>query len=170
MSQCSADTLRRAHAIHTIAAVQIEYSPFFLDSESNGLFDTAMELGIAFIAYGPLGRGFGTNTFESPNSIPAGDLRLFHPRFMAQNWDTNMKLVEELEKHANRKGCTLPQLILAWEMAQPGTVVPIPGATTIDQFSEDLMAFSVFIDPAESTAIREMIEATAQVGGIYPHA
>lgn len=170
MSQCSADTLRRAHAIHPIAAVQIEYSPFFLDSESNGLFDTAMELGIAFIAYGPLGRGFGTNTFASPSSIPAGDIRLTHPRFKAQNWDTNMKLVQELKQHANGKGCTLPQLILAWEMAQPGNVIPIPGATTANQLSEDLGAFNVTIDDAESIEIRKIIEATAQVGGIYPHA
>lgn len=170
MSQCSADTLSRAHAIHPIAAVQIEYNPFFLDSESNGLFDAAMELGIAFIAYGPLGRGFGTTTFSSPSSIPAGDIRLTHPRFMAQNWDTNVKLVQELEKHANHKGCTLPQLILAWEMAQPGNVIPIPGATTIDQLTEDLKAFSVSINHAESTEIRKSIEGAAQVGGIYPHA
>ena len=170
MSQCSADSLRRAHAVHPIAAVQIEYSPFFLDSESNGLFDTAMELGIAFIAYGPLGRGFGTNVFSSPSSIPAGDIRLTHPRFMAGNWDTNMDLVHELEQYANRKGCTLPQLILAWEMAQPGNVIPIPGATTTDQLSEDLKAFSITIDDVESLGIRKMIEAKAQVGGIYPHA
>ena len=111
MSQCSADTLRRAHAVHPIAAVQIEYSPFFLDSESNGLFDTAMELGIAFIAYRPLGRGFGTTTFRSPSSIPAGDIRLTHPRFMAENWETNMELVHKLKRHADGKGCTLPQLI-----------------------------------------------------------
>lgn len=170
MSQCSADTLRRAHAVHPIAAVQIEYSPFFLDSESNGLFDTAMELGIAFIAYGPLGRGFGTTTFNSPDSIPAGDIRLTHPRFMAQNWDTNVKLVRDLKQHADGKGCTLPQLILAWEMAQPGIVIPIPGATTADQLSDDLNAFSVTIDDAENVKIRKMIEKTAQVGGIYPHA
>lgn len=170
MSQCSADTLRRAQAVHPIAAVQIEYSPFFLDSESNGLFDAATELGIAFVAYGPLGRGFGTDKFNSPSSIPSGDIRLTHPRFMPQNWDTNMNLVRGLREHADSKGCTLPQLILAWEMAQPGNVIPIPGAATADQLLENLKAFSVTIDTAESNKIRKMIEATGQVGGIYPHA
>lgn len=81
-----------------------------------------------------------------------------------------MKLVQELKQLANGKGCTLPQLILAWEMAQPGNVIPIPGATTANQLSEDLRAFNVTIDDAESIEIRKLIEATAQVGGIYPHA
>lgn len=113
MSQCSADSLRRAHAVSPITAIQIEYSPFFLDSESNGLFDAALELSIALIPYGPLGRGFGTASFSSPSKLPAGDIRLTHPRFATKNWDTNKKLVEKLQAYANAKGCSLPQLILA---------------------------------------------------------
>lgn len=170
MSQCSADSLRRAHAVHPIAAVQIEYSPFFLDSEQNGLYDAATELGIAFIPYAPLGRGFGTPAFDTPNSLSSGDIRLTHPRFMAENWDVNKKLVRKLEQHAKSKGCTLPQLILAWEMMQLGNVIPIPGANNVDQLHENLKAFEVTIDDAESMEIRKLIVATPQVGGIYPHA
>lgn len=170
MSQCSADSLRRAHAVHPITAVQIEYSPFFLDSERNGLFDAALELGITLIPYSPLGRGFGTGKFDTADDVTDNDIRSTHPRFTANNWASNSKLVKKLKAYANRKGCTLPQLILAWEMAQGRNIVPIPGATTVSQLHEDLGAFDITIGNAENAEIRQLIEQAPQVGGIYPHA
>lgn len=169
MSQCSADTLRRAHTVHPIAAVQIEYNPFFLDSESNGLISAAQELGIAVIPYAPLGRGFGTGAFQSPTDINSNDVRTVSPRFAAKNWPQNVKLVHDLAAYAEKKNVSLPQLILAWEMAQPGTVIPIPGATSTAQLYDDLGALRIEISAEDDAAVRSLISQAPQVGGIYPN-
>ena len=168
ISQCSAETLRRAHAVHPIAAVQIEYSPFFLDSERNGLFDVAAELGIAFISYRPLGRGFGTRTFCTSQEVPVGDPSLNHPQFMLPNIETNAKLTRSPEEFARRKDCTLIQLILAWEMAQAETAILIPSAINTDQLRENLGALNINVDYAEKIQVRDLIAAVPQVGSIYP--
>lgn len=120
LSECSARTLRRAHAVHPIAAAQMEFSPFALEieCEQTDFLRTARELGVKIIAYSPIGRGFLTNTIKSRADFDAGDNRLNHPRFSDDHFEDNLKLVRILADIAERKGCTAGQLSLAWVMAQ----------------------------------------------------
>lgn len=120
LSECSARTLRRAHAVHPIAAAQMEFSPFALEieSEQTNFLKTARELGVKIIAYSPLGRGFLTNTIKSRADFDEGDNRLNHPRFSDEHFGENLKLVQTLADIAEKKGCTPGQLAIAWVMAQ----------------------------------------------------
>lgn len=120
LSECSARTLRRAHAVHPIAAAQMEYSPFALEieSEQTEFLKTARELGVKIVAYSPLGRGFLTHTIKSRDDIEPGDNRASHPRFSEEHFPENLKLVETLSAIAAKKGCTPGQLALAWVLAQ----------------------------------------------------
>ncbi len=120
LSECSADTLRRAHAVHPIAAAQMEYSPFALEIESSQteFLRTARELGVKIIAYSPLGRGFLTNTIKSREDFDEGDNRLNHPRFSEEHFGENLKLVQILADIAVKKNCTPSQLSIAWVLAQ----------------------------------------------------
>ncbi|KAF7558169.1 hypothetical protein G7Z17_g106 [Cylindrodendrum hubeiense] len=120
LSECSAQTLRRAHAIHPIAAAQMEFSPFALDIESDqtNFLASARELGVKIVAYSPLGRGFLTGSIKSRDDFDKKDNRLNHPRFAAENFDENLKLVEILESLAKEKNTTISQLTLAWVLAQ----------------------------------------------------
>lgn len=120
LSECSARTLRRAHAVHPIAAAQMEFSPFALEieSEQTKFLKTARELGVKIIAYSPLGRGFLTNTIKSRADFDEGDNRLNHPRFSDEHFEENLKLVQTLADIAKAKGCTPGQLSIAWVMAQ----------------------------------------------------
>lgn len=120
LSECSAQTLRRAHAVHPIAAAQMEYSPFALEieSEQTEFLKTARELGVKIVAYSPLGRGFLTHTIKSRDDIEANDSRASHPRFSKEHFPENLKLVETLSAIAKQKGSTPGQLVLAWVLAQ----------------------------------------------------
>lgn len=120
LSECSAATLRRAHAVHPIAAAQMEFSPFALEIESaqTDFLRTARELGVKIIAYSPLGRGFLTNTIKSRDDFDEGDNRLNHPRFSEEHFGDNLKLVQILADIAEKKGCTAGQLSIAWVLAQ----------------------------------------------------
>lgn len=120
LSECSARTLRRAHAVHPIAAAQMEFSPFALEieSEQTKFLDTARELGVKIVAYSPLGRGFLTNSIKSRADFDEGDNRLNHPRFSDEHFSENLKLVQALADIAEKKGCTPGQLSIAWVMAQ----------------------------------------------------
>lgn len=124
----SSDTLRRAHRVHPIAAVQLEYSPFALDIERDdiGLLRTCRELGVAVIAYSPLGRGFLTGQLKSPDDFDDTDFRKHAPKYSKENWPNNMQLVDLLRNMAEKKGCTPGQLSLAWIMAQGEDIIPIP--------------------------------------------
>jgi len=128
LSEVSAPTLRRASAIHPISAVQLEYSPFALDIESpsTAILSTCRELGIAVVAYSPLGRGFLTGQIKSPADFEDGDFRKYAPRYSEENFPKNMELVERLKGLAGRKGCTSGQLSLSWLLSQGGDVIPIP--------------------------------------------
>lgn len=128
LSEVSAETLRRAHKIHPIAAVQMEYSPFALDIERADvdLLRTCRELGVAVVAYSPLGRGFLTGQLKSPDDFDDTDFRKNAPRYSKENWSNNMKLVELLKSMAAQKGCTPGQLSLAWIMDQGNDIIPIP--------------------------------------------
>jgi aryl-alcohol dehydrogenase-like predicted oxidoreductase len=170
LSECSSDTLRRAHAVHPIAAVQVEYSPFSMDIEDPqvDLLKTARELGVATVAYSPLGRGFLTGQLRSPKDFEEGDFRRFAPRFSEENFPKNLKLVEHLEELAKKKGCTVGQLTLAWLMAQGEDIIPIPGTKKIKYLEENLGALDVKISAEENKDIRQAIEKVEVSGGRYP--
>lgn len=120
LSECSAATLRRACAVHPIAAAQMEFSPFALEieSEQTDFLKTARELGVKIVAYSPLGRGFLTGTIKSRDDLDPSDNRINHPRFSEENFASNLKLVQLLSDMAAKKGCTPGQLSLAWVLAQ----------------------------------------------------
>jgi len=120
LSECSADSLRRAHKVHPITAVQIEYSPWALDIESEqiGLLKACRELGVAVVSYSPIGRGMLSGQIRSPDDLEEGDFRTFAPRFSKENFPKNLKLVDQITQIANKKGCTAAQLTLAWLLAQ----------------------------------------------------
>ena len=128
LSEVTAATVRRAHKVHPIAAIQVEYSPFSLDIEHPDidLLNTCRELGIAIVAYSPLGRGFLTGQLKSPDDFEDGDFRKHAPRYSKENFPKNLELVKSLETRAKAKGCTSGQLSLAWLLAQGHDIIPIP--------------------------------------------
>lgn len=170
LSEVSSATLRRAVKVHPIAAVQIEYSPYAMDIESPeiGLLKTCRELGVATVAYSPLGRGMLTGAYKSPDDFGEGDFRKFAPRFSAENFPKNIRLAEQLGAVARRKGCTPGQLCLAWLMAQGDDVVPIPGTKKVHYLKENLGALDVKLSKEEEAEIRKMVEGAEVVGGRYP--
>lgn len=129
LSEISAQTLRRAHAIHPITAIQVEYSPFSMDIEQPniGLLETARELGVAIVAYSPLGRGMLTGQYRSPHDFGEDDLRKHMPRFSDENFSKNLELVAKIESIASTKSCTPGQLTLAWLLVQGEDIFPLPG-------------------------------------------
>jgi aryl-alcohol dehydrogenase-like predicted oxidoreductase len=143
VSETSAETLRRAHATFPITAIQSEYSLFERDAEHNGVLDTASELGIGFVPFSPLGRGFLTGTVTRKDDLPEGDARRNLPRFSDKAIDANLHVVEALKVIADEKGVTTAQLALAWLM-QAGTV-PIPGTTKASRVEENVAAADVVL-------------------------
>ena len=127
LSEAGADTIRRAHAVHPIAALQSEYSLWTRDPEQNGVLETCRELGIGFVAYAPLGRGFLAGRFDSPDDLDEGDFRRSHPRFSGDNLEHNRELAATVKQLAAAKDVTPAQLALAWVLSRGDDVVPIPG-------------------------------------------
>jgi aryl-alcohol dehydrogenase-like predicted oxidoreductase len=170
LSEISSDTLRRACKVHHIDAVQIEYSPFAIDIETPqiNLMKTCRELGVAIVAYSPLGRGMLTGTYKSPAGFEEGDFRKFAPRFSEENFPKNLKLVENLKSIADKKGCTPGQLTLAWLLAQGDDVFPIPGTKKIKYLEENLGALNVKLSAEEEKEIRGHIEGAEVHGLRYP--
>jgi len=142
LSEAAPATIRRAHAVHPIAALQTEYSLWTRDPE-DGILETCRELGIGFVAYSPLGRGFLTARFKTHEDIPEDDWRRFHPRFEGENFQRNQHLAEAVEQIAKEIGCTPAQLALAWVLAQGEDIVPIPGTKHIRYLEENLGALKV---------------------------
>lgn len=128
LSEVSSETLRRAYAVHPITAVQIEYSPFAMNIERPeiALLKTCRELGVAIVAYSPLGRGFLTGAYQSPADFEEGDFRKYGPRYSEENFPKNLVLVNHLQELAKKKGCSSGQLSLAWLLAQGNDIFPIP--------------------------------------------
>src|SRR6185437_12096764 len=139
LSECSSDTLRRAYAVHPVACVQIEYSPFSLDIERDeiGLLKTCRELGVAIVCYAPLGRGMLTGQYKSPDDFAENDFRRIVPRFSKENFSKNLELVNQITTLAKKKGCTPGQLTLAWTLAQGDDFIPIPGTSKIKNLEEN---------------------------------
>lgn len=171
LSECSAKTLRRACAVHPIAAAQMEFSPFALEieSEQTEFLKTARELGVKIVAYSPLGRGFLTNTIKSRDDLDQTDTRWNHPRFSEDHFDGNLKLVKSLSDIASKQGCTAGQLSLAWVLAQGEDFIPIPGTKRVKYLEENVKAVEVSLSKEEEAEIRKAIESVGgSKGDRYP--
>ena len=166
LSEAAPDTIRRAHAVHPITAVQTEYSLWSRDPEGEVL-PTCRELGIGFVAYSPLGRGFLTGQFKRPEDLPVGDVRRDHPRFRGENFARNLQLVEEIGRMATQKGCTPAQLALAWVLAQGKDIVPIPGTKRRTYLDQNLGALDVTLSDDELTRIDQILPAGSASGTRY---
>jgi aryl-alcohol dehydrogenase-like predicted oxidoreductase len=142
LSEAAPQTIRKAHATHPITAVQTELSLWSRDAEADVL-PTVRELGIGYVAYSPLGRGFLTGQITKPEDFPDDDFRRFHPRFTGENFEKNIALVREVEAMAREKGCTTAQLALAWVLAQGDDIVPIPGTKRVRYLDENIGALDV---------------------------
>jgi aryl-alcohol dehydrogenase-like predicted oxidoreductase len=169
LSEASPKTVRRAHAVHPIAAVQNEFSLLYRN-EAEETLRTTRELKIAFVAYSPLGRGLLTGVVEDPNTMADSDARRRHPRFAAENIAANLALVERVKAIAARKHCTPGQLVLAWLLAQGDDVVPIPGTKRTARLEENIGALSVRLSATDLTAIEQAVPAGAVAGLRYPEA
>ncbi|APA12133.1 hypothetical protein SS1G_10900 [Sclerotinia sclerotiorum 1980 UF-70] len=168
LSEVSAKTIRRAEKVHHIDAVQIEYSPFALDIEQNDVLNTCRQLGIAIVAYSPLGRGFLTGQYKSPADFEPTDFRRMAPRFSAENFPKNLVLVNDLAKIASEKGVSTGQLTLAWLAAQGDDVISIPGTKKIKYLDENVGALHVQLSRQEEREIRTAIEKVVVSGTRYP--
>jgi aryl-alcohol dehydrogenase-like predicted oxidoreductase len=142
LSEAAPETIRRAHAVHPITALQTEYSLWTRDVEAE-ILPTCRELGIGFVPYSPLGRGFLANRFSSPDEISEGDFRRNNPRFQSENWERNQRIVAKVEEIAEQKGITAAQLALAWALAQGDDVVPIPGTKRRTYLEENAKAAEI---------------------------
>ncbi len=165
LSEAAPDRIRRAHAVHPIAAVQTEYSLLYRE-EAEATRAVTRELGISFVAYAPLGRGFLTGAIQTFGDIDGR--RAAHPRFQQQNFDQNRALVAKIEGFAKAKGCTPSQLTLAWLLAQGQDVVAIPGTRYRARFDENLAALNVSLTPAELAGISAAVPTGAAAGTRYP--
>jgi aryl-alcohol dehydrogenase-like predicted oxidoreductase len=167
LSEASAATLRRAAKVHPIAALQTEYSLWTRDPEGE-ILATCRELGIGFVAYSPLGRGFLTGQFRKFEDLPADDYRRHSPRFQGENFQKNLDLVRRVEEIAREKKCTASQLALAWVMAQGPDIIPIPGTKRRKYLEENVAAVSVQLTKDGLRRMGEVFPHEAAAGARYP--
>ena len=166
MSEAAPATIRRAAKVHPITALQTEYSLWTRDPEAE-ILATCRELGIGFVPYSPLGRGFLTGRFKTPDDIPADDWRHKHPRFMGENFERNLKLADAVKQIATEVGCTPAQLALAWVLAQGEDVVPIPGTRHMKNLEDNLGALQVQLGGEHLKRLDEMSPAGVTAGDRY---
>jgi len=167
LSEASADTIRRAHAMHPITALQTEYSLWEREPETK-VFPVLAELGIGFVPYSPLGRGFLTGQLRSEDDFAPDDFRRHSPRFQGENFTRNLELVDRVTELATAKGCTPAQLALAWLLAQGEHIVPIPGTKKRDRLQENLGAVDVELTAEDLARLEELAPAGVAAGGRYP--
>ncbi len=167
LSEAGPQTLRRAAKVHKITALQTEYSLWTRDPEREVLA-TCRELGIGFVAYSPLGRGFLTGQFKRFDDLPADDYRRFSPRFQGDNFQKNLDLVNRVEQIAAEKVCTPSQLALAWVLAQGEDIVPIPGTKRRKYLEDNVGAVNVRLTPEDIRRIEEVFPSGAAAGERYP--
>jgi aryl-alcohol dehydrogenase-like predicted oxidoreductase len=167
LSEASAATLRRAAKVHPIAALQTEYSLWTRDPEGE-ILATCRELGIGFVAYSPLGRGFLTGQFKKFEDLPEDDYRRHSPRFQGENFQKNLDLVRQVEEIAREKKCTASQLALAWVMAQGDDIIPIPGTKRRKYLEENVAAVSVQLTKEDLRRVDEVFPQEAAAGARYP--
>ncbi|XP_015962474.1 probable aldo-keto reductase 2 isoform X1 [Arachis duranensis] len=166
LSEASASTIRRAHAVHPISAVQLEWSLWSRDVEEE-VIPTCRELGIGIVAYSPLGRGFLSSGTKILENLSEGDFRQNLPRFQAENLEKNKTIFERVNEMAVKKGCTPSQLALAWVHHQGNDVCPIPGTTKVDNFNQNIAALSVKLAPQEMAELESFAAADAVKGDRY---
>ncbi|MEY2525473.1 MAG: hypothetical protein QOE73_244 [Verrucomicrobiota bacterium] len=169
LSEASAETIRRAHAVHPITALQSEYSLWTRDPEEEVLA-VCRELGIGFVPYSPLGRGFLTGKIQKPEDLPDNDYRKTTPRFQAENFQRNLDLVKRVEEIAHEKRCTPAQLALAWVLAQGENIVPIPGTKRRKYLQENVGSLDVDLTREDLRRIDEVAPKDAFAGSRYPEA
>jgi aryl-alcohol dehydrogenase-like predicted oxidoreductase len=169
LSEASAESIRRAHAIHPITALQSEYSLWTRDPESE-ILPTCRELGIGFVPYSPLGRGFLTGKIQKPEDLPEDDYRRSTPRFQGENFQRNLDIVQRVEEIAREKHCTPAQLALAWVLAQGNHIVPIPGTKRRKYLQENIGALAVDLTSKDLERIDEVAPKDAFAGSRYPEA
>jgi len=166
LSEPSTETIRRAHRVHAITAVQSEYSLWSRDPE-DGVLNTLSELGIGFVPYSPLGRGFLTGRFRSIEDLEANDYRRFSPRFQGSNFAKNLETVAKVEQIAKEKHCTSAQLALAWLLAQGPHIVPIPGTTHARRLKENIDAADIMLSAGELARIAAVAPSGVAAGARY---
>lgn len=169
LSEASSETLRRAQAVHPIAALQTEYSLWSRDPEDD-LLATCRELGIGFVAYSPLGRGFLTGQIKSFDDLAEDDYRRISPRFQGENFGKNLDLVRRIEEIAKEKDCSPAQLALAWVLAQGADIIPIPGTKRRTYLEENAAAFDIALSEDDLRRIDEVAPKGAAAGTRYPQA
>jgi len=168
LSEASVATLERAHKVHPISALQSEYSLWSRDQEDNGCLAACRRLGVAFVPYSPLGRGFLTGALKSPDDFAADDYRRFSPRFQGENFARNLLLVQQVQALAAEKGVTAGQLALAWVLAQGDYLIPIPGTKQRKYLEENVAALQVRLSADELQALESVFAANATAGLRYP--
>jgi aryl-alcohol dehydrogenase-like predicted oxidoreductase len=167
LSEAAPATIRRAHAVHPITALQTEYSLWSREPEDE-ILATVRELGIGFVAYSPLGRGFLSGAITSPEDLAADDFRRYMPRFQGENFDKNLQLVERVKEIAADKDATPGQLAIAWLLAQGDDIVPIPGTKRRKYLEENVAATDITLTPQELARIDEVAPKTVAIGDRYP--
>ncbi|MEZ2389314.1 aldo/keto reductase [bacterium RCC_150] len=168
LSEAAPDTIRRAHGVHPITALQTEYSLWEREPETK-VFPVLDELGIGFVPYSPLGRGFLTGQLRSPEDFPENDFRRHSPRFQGENFTRNLQLVDRVKELADQKQCTPGQLALAWLLAQGEHIVPIPGTKKQERLAENLGAIDVELSPEDLERLDELAPAGSTAGARYPN-
>ncbi len=168
LSEAAPETIRRAHTTHPITALQSEWSLWTRDPEVNGVLETVRELGIGFVAYSPLGRGFLTGAIKAPEDLPEGDTRRRHPRFSGELFSKNLELVARVEEVARRLEATPSQVALAWVLARGEDVVPIPGTKRRRYLEENVGADELVLGADELDALDEVFPPGAAAGDRYP--
>lgn len=168
VSEAAPETIRRANAVHPVTVVQTEYSLWSRDVEDDGVLATVRDLGIGFVPYSPLGRGFLSGEIRSTDDLAEDDFRRVNPRFQGENLDKNLLLVDRVRALAEQKGVTAGQLALAWVLAQGDDVVPIPGTTRPERVQENASAVDVVLTPDELREIDEIAPVGVAAGDRYP--
>ncbi len=169
LSECSVETLTRAHAVHPIAAIQCEYSVWWREPEQ-ALLPTCRKLGVGFVAYSPLGRGFLAGNFRTLADLPQNDARRNQPRFVDENVQHNLRIVDAVRDLATRKGATPAQIALAWVMAQGEDILPIPGTKRRTRLAENIAAVDLKLSAAELSELTSIVSQLAVKGERYPPA
>ncbi len=168
ISEALAPTIRKAHSVHPITAIQSEYSLWSRDPEVNGVFEVAKELRIGFVPYSPLGRGFLTGTIASTNELDASDRRRTYPRWNDENFDANMKIVEKIKAIANEKSASAAQIALAWTLAMNPHNAPIPGTRKISRLDENAAAVNITLTAEDLSRLNEAAPVGVAIGERYP--
>jgi aryl-alcohol dehydrogenase-like predicted oxidoreductase len=167
LSEANPETIRRAAKVHPVAALQSEYSLWTRDVETNGVLATCRELGVAFVPYSPLGRGFLTGAIQKPSDLDPSDWRLTNPRFAQEVFETNLKLAEAVKKLAAKKSCTPAQFALAWVLAQGNDMIPIPGTKRLKYLEDNMGALAVRLTEADLKETNETFGELKVAGERY---